>query len=431
MTAAREQQAGAARTVRRSLSWTLFGELIFAACQWLSLMVVAKLGSPEALGRYSLGLAVATPIFVLANLHLRPVYVVTVRDDPQIGRARRLFAHYFGLRLALLPPALLAVAAFCLLRGWPMATVMVVVLVGLIRASDSASDILYARAQRAETMTSMGISRALRGLLWIGLLAAGLLAGGDEGAALALVAAALMLFTVIYDLRSAARIPEGDGGGEGWASVRPRFDREPLLAIAGHALPMGIAAALLGFTVNVPAYVLEGSHGLEEVGFFAAVLSILQASGVVNLALGNAAIPRLARLAVDDARGFWRLLAGLLALVAALNGLGLLLVLWVGDLYLRLAYTPDYVVYQPQLVLAAVAAVVVGLANMLSQTLTALSRFRAQLWINIAGLVFSISFALWWIPGRGVNGAIDTLLVLAGFRLVVYVLANLFFGPRR
>src|SRR5690606_27476679 len=49
-------------SVRRSLSWTMFGELGFAASQWLSLMVIAKLGSAEALGRYSLGFAVSTPI---------------------------------------------------------------------------------------------------------------------------------------------------------------------------------------------------------------------------------------------------------------------------------------------------------------------------------------------------------------------------------
>ncbi|NVB37197.1 hypothetical protein G6O69_37450 [Pseudenhygromyxa sp. WMMC2535] len=402
-------------SVRRSLSWTLLGELVFAAAQWLALMVVAKLGSPEALGRYSLGLAVATPIFVFANLHLRPVFVVA-------AEGRWAFAHAFALRLVALPLALAATAGFCLVRGWPWETAVAVLLVGLIRASGCASDILYARAQRAETMRSIGISRALRGGLWIGLLALGLRLGG-EVAALALVAAGLAAVTLFYDLPRAAAL--GEPG-----SARPRFDWPQLRALARHALPMGLAAGLLGFTLNAPAYVLEGSHGLEVVGFFAAVLSIIQASGVFNMALGNAAIPRLARLSAEDARGFWALLAKLLAAVAALNGAGLLIVIVAGDLYLRYAYTPAYVAYHDQLILAAVAAVIVGLANMLSQTLTALSRFRAQLVINAVALAVSIAVAAWRIPARGLDGAIETLLALAGFRFVVYLGANLALGPR-
>ncbi|PRQ02264.1 Polysaccharide biosynthesis protein [Enhygromyxa salina] len=408
-------------SVTRSLSWSLFGELSFAAAQFLSLLVVAKLGSPEALGRYSLGLAVATPIIILANLHLRPIYVVDTR-------ARWGFAHYLGLRTLMLPLALAVTAGVCLIRGWPWQTAAVVCLLGVIRVTGSASDILYGRAQRAEKMDTIGISRAVRGGLWIGLLALGLKLG-DEVFALALVCAGMVLHTLGYDLRKAraVEVAEDPPG----PALRPRFEPAALRALAWEALPMGLAGGLLGLTGNVPAYVLEDTHGLEAVGFFAAVFSVIQASGVVNVALGNAAIPRLATLSVDDPRGFWVLLAKLLGLVVALNGIGVALVAAIGDAYLQYAYTPEYAVYLPQLVLASIAAVVLGLANMLSQTLTALSRFRLQLWLNLGALGCSIGVALWRIPSRGIGGAIETLLVLASVRLVLYIVANLAVGPRR
>ncbi|MFV8752246.1 lipopolysaccharide biosynthesis protein [Nannocystaceae bacterium ST9] len=406
-----------ASSLRRSLSWTLLGELSFAACQWISLMVVAKLGSPEALGRYSLGLAVATPVIILANLHLRPIWVVDVRDRPEHERAS--WADYLGLRLLVQPIALLVVALVCLIRGWPLATVTVVVAIAVIRAAGSVSDILYAPAQRAERMDPIGISRALAGVVWLAGLTIGL-ALGSELLALGLVALASFALTLTWDLHHARR----------HESMRARFEPAALRRLIRLALPMGLAAGLLGLTGNVPAYVLELDHGLAEVGFFAAVLSILQASGVVNVALGNAAIPRLAKLALADPSGFWRLLIKLLALAGLLNGLGLALVLALGEPYLRHAYTPEYAVYLPQLVLAALAAIVLGLANMLSQTLTALGQFRAQLWINLAALLGSLGLSLWLIPGRGIEGAVWALLGLAILRLVLYVIANFVFGPR-
>lgn len=417
-------------SIRRSLSWTLFGEGVFAAAQWFSLMVVAKLGSPEALGRYALGLAVATPVIVLANLHLRGVYVVDVRE-------RWRFEDYLGLRALTIPAALLVTGSICLATGWPWQTAAVVMLLGVVRASGSAADILYARAQRAETMASIGVSRAIRGVLWIGLLALGM-AFADEVVALALSAVALAVFTLVYDLPKAAAIHrreagdggEGEDGGAASRWLRPRFEPERLTTLAWTALPMGLAAGLLGLTGNVPAYVLEHTHGVEEVGYFAAVFSVIQASGVLNMALGNAAVPRLAKLSVEDPGGFWVLLAKLLAVVAVLNGLGVVATLVAGELYLRLAYTDAYVAYLPELIWTAVAAVVVGLANLLSQTLTALSRFWTQLIINAAALVFSIVVAVVLIPDRGVEGAVWALLALAGFRFVLYLVVNVFVGPR-
>ena len=182
--------------------------------------------------------------------------------------------------------------------------------------------------------------------------------------------------------------------------------------------------------VSIPAYVLEDRHGLAAVGILAAAMSVVQASGVINLAVGNAAIARLAKLSVDDARGFWRLLGKLLAVVLLLNGAGVVVVALFGDLYLRYGYTAEYEAYVPQLVVASIAAAIVGLANMLSQTLTALSQFRMQLWINLAMVGLTVIVSLWRIPARGLDGAVETFLLIAAIRLVTYVAANLILGPR-
>lgn len=408
-------------SIRRSLSWTLFGELSFAAAQWFSLMVIAKLGSSEALGRYALGLAVATPVVILASLHLRPIYVVDTRS-------RWGFADFLGLRTLLLPVALLVIAGICLGSGWPWRTTAVVMLVALVRVSEASSDIYYARAQRAETMNPIGISRALRGVWSISLLGLGLALSGDEVLAMSLVAAAMVAHTFSFDRRKAAAVEIlGDPSG---LDLRPRFDRNTLRSLAREALPMGLAAALLGLSANIPAYVLEQGHGVAAVGILAAVLSIRQASGVINMALGNAAIARLAKLSVNDARGFWRLLAKLVGLVVVLNGAGLVLIAGFGDLYLRYGYGLEYEAYLPQLLLASVAAVIVGVANILSQTLTALSHFRAQLWINAAVVLAAAGLAAWLIPARGIVGAVETFALISCFRLLIYVAANLGLGPR-
>ena len=51
-------------SLRANFSWTFMGRVVYVGCQWGMLTVLAKLGSPEMVGRFSLGLAVTAPIIL-------------------------------------------------------------------------------------------------------------------------------------------------------------------------------------------------------------------------------------------------------------------------------------------------------------------------------------------------------------------------------
>ena len=60
-------------TLRRNFSWTFVSNVVYAGCQWGILMVLAKLGSPENIGQFTLGLAQTAPVFMLTNLQLHEI----------------------------------------------------------------------------------------------------------------------------------------------------------------------------------------------------------------------------------------------------------------------------------------------------------------------------------------------------------------------
>ena len=57
--------------LRGNFAWMLVGNGVYAATQWGVLVVIAKLGAPELVGRFALGLAVCAPVFLLSRLALR------------------------------------------------------------------------------------------------------------------------------------------------------------------------------------------------------------------------------------------------------------------------------------------------------------------------------------------------------------------------
>lgn len=397
-------RAGDFGRVASSLRWTLLGEVGFAAGQFGIIMVMARLGSDAALGRYALGLAIATPLFVLTSLHLRPTYVVTNEEDLSFG-------HFWALRLIGAPAAVVLAAIWAALAGLDATTAAVVLWVALTRMSEMLADLCHAPAARDEMLDRVGVSRALRGMLLLGTIGGAMLAGASETTALALGALVALLTTVLYDFETARR----------HTTLRPTFERRRLWRLVTLAAPVGLAGGLLGLSINTPAYILEHSAGIEALGDYAAIVSVLFISGVLNAAVGGAAVPRLARLFETDRTAFVRLLMRVTAVVGACGLVLLLACVVLGETYLAIGYGPRYTSLAPSLVYSGAIAFIAGLANLLSQTLVSMKRFRLQFTINAVTFAAAVVLAFALVPEHGVDGALLALGILSLARLITYV----------
>src|ERR1700722_19919757 len=78
-------------SLRSNFVWALAGNVVYAICQWGMIVALAKMGNSFMIGQFALGLAIATPVLMFTNLHLRVV---------QASDAKRLysFREYLQLR---------------------------------------------------------------------------------------------------------------------------------------------------------------------------------------------------------------------------------------------------------------------------------------------------------------------------------------------
>jgi O-antigen/teichoic acid export membrane protein len=153
-------------TLRHNFSWTLTGNTVYAASQWGILVLLAKIGNPEIVGQFTLGLAVTAPIFMLTNLQLRAIQAT---DATQRFR----FNDYLGLRLLGTGIALLIVLGITLL-GYRQETGLIILLIALAKALESFSDVVYGLLQQHEQMDRVAISLMLRGVFSLVSLGVGL-----------------------------------------------------------------------------------------------------------------------------------------------------------------------------------------------------------------------------------------------------------------
>jgi O-antigen/teichoic acid export membrane protein len=394
------------QSLHRNFSWTLVGNLIYAASQWGMLVVLAKIGAPDHLGQYGLGIAIANPIFIFLSFHLRIGYVADVNDEFEYG-------DYLALRMITVPLATaMVVAAACLIDLSPSAR-LATAMVGFLTGATYLSDIFFAVPHRFQHMAGIGRSMALRGCLSLIVVSITLLITGNLALALGAVAAVWLVLALFVDARRAAQ----------FRPIRPHWNARQLARLVGRMAPIAIGATLLILAMNVPLYVLKQQLGFKEVGYFLAIVSLLKVGDVVNTALMEAAVPKLAIAHAKSDGGLARLLVKIICFLTILNAVGVLLTVVFGELFLTYAYTPEYRVLYWDFVLISVVGVVSNIGVALSKTVTAMRFYWLQLGLNLTFLLLSAAFALWLIPTWGIRGAVLSLLSVELVRLILFILS--------
>ena len=393
-------------TLRRNFSWTFAGNIVYAASQWGVLVVLAKLGSPEIVGQFTLGLAVTAPVFMFTNLQLRAVQATDARQE-------YLFSDYLALRLIGTGLALLAIATITIAAGYRLETSLVILCMAIAKAFESISDVFFGLIQQHERMDRIAVSLIIKGplsllLLGMGIYLTGSVLGGVVGLALA------WAFVLVgYDIRIGASILKALPLTSP-VPLRPRFSWKILSKLVWLALPLGFVMMLISLNTNIPRYFIERYLGERELGIFAAMAYLMVAGDMVVSALAQSATPRLAKYyATGNRAAFFTLLLKLTG-IAALPGLGgVAVALVAGKQILTLLYKPEYAQYADVFVLLMVAAGINYTFAFLGYGRTAARYFLIQVPLSFLVTSASAIACFWSIPNIGLRGAALALIVAA------------------
>ena len=379
-------------SLRKNFLHTLSGNVAYGFAQWAMLMIIAKLGTPEMVGRFALALAVTAPIVRFANMNLRAVLATDVTS-------KRPFSDYLGLRLVMLAGAMLVIALSSL--GYDRRLFAVVLAIGLAKGFESISDLHFGLMQQHERMDRIARSLLYKSLVTLVLFFMGMYLTRDIfwGSICLVVAWSTTLVT--FD-RANAR----DSLEITQVALAPSFDPAALKRLAMTALPLGFADLLVSLLINVPRYFVKGMLGDRELGFFAATAYLTVVGARVITALGESSVPRLARCYEEgDADAFQKLLVNILLVGIFIGAAGLLVGFLGGKPLLTLLYRPEYAERLDAFNWLMLAGAISYVGIFLSYAMTASQAFWAQPVIVTAGFAVTALGCMLLIPRYGLVGA--------------------------
>jgi len=375
----------------------LLGQSVYAGCQGGILVVLARLGGPEVVGRYALALAITAPVMGFSSLMMRQMQAADATD-------RYRFDDYFVVRLATTAAALLAISAIAFLGGYARETALVILAVGIVKSMEALSDIFYGLEQRRERFDLVAQSFMLRGTLGLSGLAIGLyltdtLLGGVAGLGLS-----WCLVWLLFDRSVTRRWRREQRIGSGARDVEARIPLQLGLAWAG--LPLGVAAMLYMLNTNVPRYVIEEQLGEEALGIFAAMAYLALLGDMVVNSVTQAANPRLARYFMTSDTAAFRLLLGrLLVGGVSLGGAAVLVAAAVGQQLLALLFGYEFAQSPGTFVAVMLAGTALYATIPLNYGLIAVRLFKVQPLILVVAVGVNLVTCLLLVPYYGLMGA--------------------------
>ena len=394
-------------TLRQNFSFTLMGNVFFAACQWGILMMLAKLGTPETVGQFALGVAVTGPFFMFSYLGLRAIQVADKENNYSFG-------HYLGCRFGAATLSQLIVVIIISFGFYRKEVAIVILLIGLSKLFESISDIIYGFFQKHEQMDVIAKSLFLRGIF--SLISMTLAVYLTHNLIFGVLMLALVGATVLFsydikkcflELKGNVLISNHKTDDILYNVLKTEIMQWQILKkLMWLAMPLGFVAMLISFRSNIPRYFIESFLGEKELGIFAAISYINVAGITIISALGQSASPRLVHyFHKKDIKAFYSLLFKLIGFGAMIGCSSILLAHLAGKEILSLLYKPEYAAYSEVFTLLMVAGGVGYIASFLNDTMNCVQQFKLQLPLFIFINFVTILCCFWLVPRHGMKGA--------------------------
>ncbi len=382
------------------------GTAIYSLCQWLILVLFARVTSAEELGEYSYALAVSAPFFIFFGLSLRQVYVSSSGE----GYAWR---DYLMLRIIASAGAFVVVLLFGLFSDSLTATY---ILVSLIKAVDLTAEIYLAPPQAVGTVRPLGVYQMINGGASLVLFAMGLSLGMLPVLALAMSFLG-SLSAALYALHVGRFAIGARSDGFAWHARGASARRICSLALV--SAPLGVAGCLNSAMQAAPRYVLERTTGMASVGIFSAMAYLLIAGNTVVSAVVQFELPRMVTLFHSGGMGTMnkrvRLLASRMAILGAAVVIGISL--W-GGRVVTLLYGSGYE-DRPTLVFLGLSWAVGAVSWIWDMALVVHRAFVIQMAAALAGAVTAVVASALLVELNGLRGAgIAVLLATIAVALV-------------
>lgn len=391
--------------IKSKLSWSLFGNIIYALSQWGVVTIIARFGTTEDIGIYSLALAITAPIVLFFNFQLSMVLVTDSKNEFD-------FNQYLGSRVINSAIAFIFIFLVSFIYYNNTEIVIIILLMGLVKFVETLSDICMGYFQKKDRIDLVGKSQLYRGLLTVIIVGALFFLFRNMIIAVAGLLILMILRFIYYDLKIVNK----------FINIKPIFDNSwyTLIKIT---FPLGIVSLINSLNTNIPRYFLEHFSGIDQVGIYAALSYVLIASGMVISPVSQIVAPRLAN-AYNKNKVNDILIINFIVICFSIFVFSLIIssVILQGEKILTILYGSEYSKYNNIFTILNLSIFFTSLTTFFNLNIIAARKFKIQPLINFIVTIVTVLCSYYLISNNGILGAAYVLILSKGIQTLLSLL---------
>lgn len=368
------------------------GSIASAIAKWYLVWLAQRIGGPETLGTYGMILAIATPIFVAAQLGLRTVFLTLRQAYP--------WKNYLELRFFGLVSATIALLLFLFSSPQEMFYLGLAIL--SFKIVDSLQDLNVARIQYANRLKVVGwisIVNAIFSIVCSTLIA--ITTGSFIFAIIGATGSSLVVAVVARHIAlKNAYIPETLLNGK--------------RKIVQASFPVTVAELLSTLLLYLPVFVMSLSNDLKIVGVFTGTAYVLTAANLVGASLSKILISplkhRFKQGGISSLYNFVQKIT--LFLFVSCGSVSLVFIAFGGPLF-ETVYGSEFALTYFELSIYSIASVCIILSLVQSVALSVMNKYYAVTAAFIVACIVSLVSGLIFM-----EMSVDLLMVGIGMSAV-------------
>lgn len=386
-----------ALSFKKNFSWTLFSSILFSFSQLFIISILAKLGSVELVGMYSLGLAISAPVFLFFSMNLRVVLSTDLKEEMS-------FSNYLMFRLFTSSIAVILIILLLAILNVSTESKLIIILISLVKWVESLSDISYGKFFQMETMQYAAISKIMRSILTIVVFLIVFLLSENLILSITFQLTSWMIILLLYDFKKLKKVFNV-------YLVKGGINKNKFKTLFLIAIPLGISGTLDSLNTNIPRYFISTFYSSSELGIYTGVTYIMIIGQVFISAMSNVVIPRLSKYYVYDLKKYVMFLRRLMILAIAISLLGILISSIFGDIILRILFSEEFSGYKNLLSLSMITASFWYMSGFLHAGIQATRKFKVQIPLFLITMVATLIFSIIFIPIFGIYGGVISLMI--------------------
>lgn len=370
--------------------------LLFSFNQWIQVILITRMIGLYEMGLFSYFLAIVAPLVLFSRFSFSDL----VPTQRKYSYGYTIFARFRSILNYIF---LFSMVGFALTFDLKPYEIICLILFSVFKFYETKEDFIYTENIAEANIRFLAHSKIIKSIVTILFFTLAVFLTHSLMVAIISLLVSQILVYYMYDKRFSSYDHH----------LAKLFGKMHFRHIFWLGIGLSIVGLLSSLNANVPRYILEHYHSVEDLGIYATIMYFAAISSNIVITINQSYISELASAAAESLRKFYGAFLRLLGLYLIVILLGNIILLLYGNDILVFVYGEAFRGYQTEMLLLGAFISLIVIEKSFEMALNIFNLYNIQVILQMANFVITVILSMLLIVPYGIRGAFMVAVITA------------------